>query len=75
MPDGMKLLPCPKLGGVHIALIQWLAFDSDVRIECTVCKLSGPAIVFASRRAQRGLLPDLATARRQAADDWNLRTV
>lgn len=73
MPDGITLLPCPKCGGVPLVLIQREALESNLRIECTVCKLSGPALAFASRRAQRELLPDLATARSQAADDWNLR--
>jgi len=69
----VKLLPCPKCGGQPVVLVQHHGIEATVRIECSACRLSGPAIAYASRRAQRELLPDLQTARLQAADDWNVR--
>ena len=72
--ERIRLLPCPKCGGVPLMLVMRHCLEADVRIECSCCKLSGPAVAFASRRAQKELLPDLETARIQAADDWNMRT-
>ena len=69
----IRLLPCPKCGGLPVVLIRPHAFESTVHIECSACGIAGPRLAFASRRALRELLPDLATARRQAAADWNRR--
>jgi len=48
--------------------------DSVVSIQCSACGTSSGGVMFANRRAQRELLPDLATARRQVARAWNERT-
>lgn len=69
----IRLLPCPKCGGLPMVLIRHHGIEATVHIECSACGIGGPQLAFASRRAQRELLPDLATARRQAAADWNRR--
>ena len=69
----IRLLPCPKCGGLPVVLIRPHVFESTVHIECSACGIGGPQIAFANRMELRELLPDLATARRQAAADWNRR--
>lgn len=68
-----KILPCPKCGGRPIVLVMRQCLEATLRVQCTICGITGPALVFAARRAQRELLPDLVEARRQAVADWNDR--
>lgn len=68
----IRLLPCPRCGGLPVVMVRNRVLESTVHIECSACGLGSPQLAFASRRAQRELLPDLAKARRQIADHWNM---
>lgn len=72
--DEITVKPCPMCGGQPIVLVMRQGLEATVRVHCSGCGISGPAIFFAGRRAQRELLPDLATARRTAVKHWNRRT-
>ena len=70
----VRLIPCPMCGGTPLMLIMRQCMDNVLSVQCTECGLRTGGIYFAGRRSQRELLPDLATARRQAAAAWNERT-
>jgi len=72
--ENIKLKPCPMCGGLPMMLVMRQCMDSVVSIQCSACGTSSGGVMFANRRAQRELLPDLATARRQVARAWNERT-
>ena len=72
----IRLRGCPRCGGRPIALIMRQCGENVVMIQCTKCGSTSGGVMFASgkvaaRTVRRDLLPDLATARRQAAADWN----
>lgn len=76
-PSEIRLTPCRRCGGRPVMILQ-PGFPADtVRVECTGCCLSTPAIFYAPHGgvagygANRILLPSLWTARRQAAAAWN----
>ena len=74
--DEIRLIPCPKCGGLPVVLIRPFVLRPALRIECSVCGNGGPWIYFDGKGAlyqlaERMMLPDLVKARRLAAADWN----
>lgn len=71
----IRLRGCPRCGGQPIALIMRQCGENVVMIQCTKCGSTSGGVLFAGKVAacmgRRDLLPDLATARRQAAAAWN----
>lgn len=72
--DEIRLLPCPFCGGQPIMLVTMEYLDRIVKIHCSRCGASGSGLVFDHWRTPGSGLPDLQTARRQAAAAWNERT-
>lgn len=72
--NDIRLRACPFCGGQPVALVARRAFDNSVVIQCSCCGVSTGFVLFRSEKgaaAGRDLLPDLATARRHAAEAWN----
>lgn len=77
----VRLMPCPMCGGLPVALIESSGGEYSVRVECSVCHVSTPRIVYAGARPlySRDRLVDqqlrqaLAAARVQAARIWDRR--
>lgn len=73
--NDIRLRVCPFCGGQPIVLVMRQVFDSTVMIQCSQCGVTTGGVMFRSMKsaamARRDLLPDLATARRQAAAAWN----
>lgn len=67
----ITLRPCPMCGSQPVMQIMRQCFDNVVYVQCSSCGAGSGGVFFAGRRVQRDLLPDLATARRQAAALWN----
>lgn len=72
MPDDISLMPCPMCGGIPVVLVEPRVIDHTLRITCSECGITTGGFAFSDRQQ---LLPDLATARRQAARYWNERVV
>lgn len=77
MLDEIRLKPCRRCGGLPVVLVQPGWPMPRVCVICTVCSEAGTVFHFAKdgptwyQGWDRVLVPDLATARRQAAADWN----
>ena len=71
MSKEIAIRPCRFCGGQPVILIMRQVLEANLRIQCSECKETGTVFAFATRRAQRDLLPGLAEARRQAVEQWN----
>lgn len=69
------LRACPFCGGRPVVLVMQQVLENVVMIQCSECGATSCGVMFRSGRGadvkRRDLLPDLAQARRQAADAWN----
>lgn len=69
------LRACPFCGGQPVVLVMQQSMENVVMIQCSGCGITTGGVMFRSGRGaaieRRDLLPDLAQARRQAADAWN----
>lgn len=73
--DDIRLIPCPRCGGLPVVMIRPFFPRPALRVECSVCGSGGPWIYFDGKGPgfliAEKLLPGLAAARRQAAAAWN----
>lgn len=77
--DDIRLNLCPKCPGQPVVLIMPGWPYPMVKVICSKCGHSGPAVYFSSEGDKyymvsaydRALLPGLARARREAAALWN----
>lgn len=70
------LKPCPFCGGRAIMLIESKVLARCVWVECSSCRVTGPMIEYGSLYEDINELDArLRTARSQAAENWNMRTV
>lgn len=71
----IMLRACPFCGGQPVVLVMQQSMENVVMIQCSGCGITTGGVMFRSGRGaaieRRDLLPDLAQARRQAADAWN----
>lgn len=69
------LRACPFCGGQPVVLVMQQSMENVVMIQCSGCGITTGGVMFRSGRGaaieRRDFLPDLAQARRQAADAWN----
>lgn len=71
----ISLRACPICGGRPVVLVMSQCAENVVMIQCSGCGITTGGVMWRSGKgapvARRDLLPDLATARRQAAAAWN----
>ena len=71
----IALRVCPFCGGRPVVLVMNQAMENVVMIQCSSCGTTTGGVMWRSGKgapvARRDFLPDLATARRQAAAAWN----
>lgn len=77
----VRLLPCPMCGGMPVALVESSGGEYSVRVECSVCHVTTPRVVYARARPlyardkliELRLSEELAQARASAAAIWDRR--
>lgn len=73
--ENVQLRACPLCGGRPVVLVMQQCLENVVMIQCSSCGVTTGGVMWRSGKGpvigRRDLLPDLATARRQAAAVWN----
>ena len=78
----VRLKPCPRCGGLPVALVEASGGEYSVRVECSWCHVGTQRIIYARARplftrdklVELRLRQDLADARTRAAAIWNRRS-